>query len=378
MEFNLIVGFLQFVQQDYPTFSLRESRLLKKFCNGALDAIVLSDHQGIVVYANQAYFDLCGYPPNQIIGQPFSVIYSKSYKKEAESVYQALFGEKSRESTQNRNQVLATIQKPDQTIQYVHVNYSYITKRRKKVALASVMRPATGQILMQRRKDAFVDIARHELKNQLASFKGFIGLLAKYINAKSPDDRKFDEYINQLNLTVEKLEYLVADLLGETEAGTLNEFSLRAFDFDELADECVGKSQFLFPDHQISLNGKTRKYLVADRSKINQAIMTLLDNAVKFSPPKSKVIVTIQNWLPNGHDRIRLSVTDYGVGIPKTQMAKIFSLHYMGVTNQPKLSLFRSQRIIKEHGGTFEVQSELERGSTFSFTLPIYEEPKWS
>jgi signal transduction histidine kinase len=112
----------------------------------------------------------------------------------------------------------------------------------------------------------------------------------------------------------------------------------------------------------------------ADRDKINQVLMNLIGNAIKFTPAHGTVMVSAAR---NGSDNVQVSVSDTGPGIALEEKEKIFEKFYQiaevdGV--KPKgtgLGLAICKVLVELHGGQIWVESEMDRGSTFSFTLPV-------
>lgn len=114
----------------------------------------------------------------------------------------------------------------------------------------------------------------------------------------------------------------------------------------------------------------------ADRDKVTQVLMNLIGNAIKFTPPQGKVTVSTAR---DGNEWIQVSINDTGPGIPAEATQKIFDKFYQASAEgkqKPKgtgLGLAISKALVELHGGRIWVESELNRGSTFSFTLPVSE-----
>ncbi|WP_312792632.1 ATP-binding protein [Sphingobacterium sp.] len=107
--------------------------------------------------------------------------------------------------------------------------------------------------------------------------------------------------------------------------------------------------------------------------QILQVINNLISNAIKYSPGSNKVEIHIDKV----SDYIKISVTDYGMGINYKDKTKIFERFYRASDIQKKfpglgIGLYVSHEIISNHKGTLWVESEPGEGSTFSFTLPIF------
>jgi signal transduction histidine kinase len=114
----------------------------------------------------------------------------------------------------------------------------------------------------------------------------------------------------------------------------------------------------------------------ADRDKINQVLMNLIGNAIKFTPAQGRVAVSASK---NGKESVRVSVSDTGPGIPPEEKEKIFDKFYQiaGVEGpKPRgtgLGLAICKALVELHGGRIWVESDLSGGSNFTFTLPAAE-----
>jgi signal transduction histidine kinase len=112
----------------------------------------------------------------------------------------------------------------------------------------------------------------------------------------------------------------------------------------------------------------------ADRDKLTQVLLNLIDNAIKFTPANGRVTVYTEG---NDKEWVRVSVNDTGPGIAVEETEKIFDKFYQAARNgsaKPKgtgLGLAISKALVEQHGGRIWVESEPSRGSTFYFTLPL-------
>ena len=120
-----------------------------------------------------------------------------------------------------------------------------------------------------------------------------------------------------------------------------------------------------------SVNGELAAW--ADRDKITQVLTNLISNAIKFTPSGGKINVTVQQ---DGAGWIKVSVSDTGAGIAPEEASRIFEEFYQTTKPGDKksrgvgLGLAISKKLVEMHGGRIWVQSEVEKGSDFSFTLP--------
>ena len=112
----------------------------------------------------------------------------------------------------------------------------------------------------------------------------------------------------------------------------------------------------------------------ADRDKLTQVLMNLIDNAIKFTPAQGKVMISTAR---NGTEWVQISVNDSGPGIPSEEKEKIFQKFYQSAEvgkAKPKgtgLGLAISKALVELHGGRIWIESDANHGSTFFFTLPL-------
>lgn len=224
--------------------------------------------------------------------------------------------------------------------------------------------------LLDLRQDEFIAMAGHELKTPLTAIKGFMELLSqrkKYIKEK-----KAEEYLEAMGVQVDRMTQLVRDLMDTSKIRTGKlVLSKKKLDLDNLLAEVIKTIQPAAEGHLISKNTRTPVVVEADRDRITQVLTNLLSNAVKYSPTGTKVIVSARKE----DDQVVVSVADFGVGIKKEDVERIFDPFYQG--KRPMwpgrglgLGLFISSQIIKMHGGKIWVESIWRKGSTFFFTLP--------
>ncbi|RZK66374.1 MAG: PAS domain-containing protein [Pedobacter sp.] len=224
---------------------------------------------------------------------------------------------------------------------------------------------------IERRKDDFLSIASHELKTPLTTIKGYVQAMERLVNGNT--DEKLKTYLTKTSKYLDRLNSLIAELLDVSRIQTGNiELHKVPFDFDRMVKECIEPIHAAANNHKIILHGSSGISVNADESHIVQVINNLLSNAIKYSPEAQTVDIHIAKI----SDFIKLSVTDYGMGISPEDQKKIFERFYRAGDIQQRfpgmgIGLYICEQIIKNHKGTLWVESEKGKGSTFSFTLPI-------
>ncbi|HEV2580474.1 MAG TPA: MASE1 domain-containing protein [Ktedonobacteraceae bacterium] len=225
---------------------------------------------------------------------------------------------------------------------------------------------------LERRKDDFISMASHELKTPLTSLLGYTELLHR--KAAEPGSQEAQRYLAKMTAQIEKLSRLIADLLdiSKIQAGKIV-YAEEAVDVDELVREVVETLQQSNSKHHISIEGRAQREVVGDRERLEQVLINLISNAIKYSPQAEKVIVRLTH-LSNS---LTISVQDFGIGIPMTHQKKVFERFYRVYNDKDRtypglgIGLYIAYQIIEQHHGKMWVESVEEQGSTFSFSLPL-------
>ncbi len=217
--------------------------------------------------------------------------------------------------------------------------------------------------------DEFLSIASHELKSPLTTTKAYLQLLLRNYS-----DHTIRKYVNKTNKQVEKLEILIKDLLdvSKIQADQM-QFRFEMASVNGLLIDTIEALKTFSETHKIELKTLKEDVVVSmDRMRMEQVIINLVNNGIKYSPDSSKISVAIEK---HAH-YVVISVSDYGIGIPSSEVNLLFERFYR-VTNALHVSglgmgLYISQQIVHKHGGEIKVVSEVGKGSTFSIYLPVH------
>jgi PAS domain S-box-containing protein len=219
------------------------------------------------------------------------------------------------------------------------------------------------------KKDEFIGLASHELKTPLTSISGYLQIISR-LNTNDNTQKFVDKTTNQ----VKKLTALVSDLLdvSKIEAGKL-QLAKEEFDIRTVINNVIELIHFSNISYQILLDTDIKSLLmIGDPDRIEQVLINLLNNAIKYSPASNK----IELLLSHTDNEVKIGVKDFGIGIAADKLTKIFTRFYrIEGTNHTisglGIGLYLSHEIITRHNGKLWVESELEKGSTFWFTLPL-------
>ena len=221
----------------------------------------------------------------------------------------------------------------------------------------------------QERQDTFLSMTSHELKTPLTSMQILISFLHRKIT-----DTKYSNAIATIENQLQRLTRLVNDLLDMSRIKTNRlSFMLVSCDIAEVASEVVRMIQMSTSTHKLLLVCDTTARVQADHDRLEQVMVNILTNAIKYSPNANHINIRVTSDEHN----VLFSVQDYGIGMSQEDQAHIFEQYYrsIGLSNQKYtglgIGLYIASEIIKRHNGKIWVVSEEGKGSTFSFSLPL-------
>jgi signal transduction histidine kinase len=230
---------------------------------------------------------------------------------------------------------------------------------------------------LDRSKRRFLANMSHELRTPLTNIIGFSRLMLKGIEGPLTEQLQTDIQIIYHN--GQHLLGLINDLLdiSHIEAGMM-ELEFRKVNLADLIRSVMATASALVRDKDIELHQEITPNLPmiqADAARIRQVLLRLLTNASKFTEQGA---ITVRTRLTNGH--VLVSVSDTGVGIPPEDFDRIFQQFEQGSLENGRrpegagLGLALSKEFVEMHGGHMWVESEVGKGSTFTFSLPLQQE----
>ncbi len=236
------------------------------------------------------------------------------------------------------------------------------------------IRDVTQQRLADQMRDQFLNAATHELRTPMANIKAYAETLAL---GDVVDVEQQKMFCNIINEEVTRLARFVDDLLhlSRMEVGATS-LKRQVTDMERLlreaADKVRGQMEQKDIAFEVALPGKLPE-LVVDKEKLTVALVNLLGNAAKYTPAGGRVRLHVEL----AHDAVQVHVEDTGVGISVEDVPKVFEKFFR--SSDPRvldqtgsgLGLSLAHEIVRLHGGKLTVQSELNKGSTFTAVLPL-------
>jgi len=237
-----------------------------------------------------------------------------------------------------------------------------------------VVHDVTREKELEQMKMDFIANASHDLRSPVHSIRGLVKLM---LDGKVPDPETQREFFTLIDQDSQLLKNLVEDILdvlaleSGRKAMKMEPVSVKDLVFgaiSQLANRATEKGISIdtdFPKGSLDVEG--------DEKALGRVVGYLLDNAIQFSPQRSKIIARADA----SEGRLLVQVIDQGIGIAAEEIPRVFEKFYQGkgsVTREAGgtgLGLYISKQIVEAHGGQIWVESEPGKGSTFSFTIPL-------
>ncbi len=235
-------------------------------------------------------------------------------------------------------------------------------------------------------KDDFIAVMAHELRTPLTVLKGRLQLLRRQLSKEGHTDAA--EAVARLDIPFNRLKQLINTLLDVSYLDTGRLHVLRhALDLTSLVRKVVEAPDQariveleligLYDEADKTSGGAQPVIVLGDSARLEQVLNTLLENARKYSPEESKILVRLERRAAPAE--VVVSVRDFGIGIPPEDQPYIFQRWFRATNNTVRnyggmgLGLYLSQEIINRHGGRMWVESSgvAGEGTTFFFALPL-------
>jgi signal transduction histidine kinase len=271
---------------------------------------------------------------------------------------------------------------PERNNQALELRIALVTERNGKngatsahpLCLAVTVRDVTRIKEYEKLKSDMISLMSHELRTPITSINGFAELLMN--DETIPAESR--EFLSIINSESQRLSRMINTFLTVTqlEAADKQEVLKIPLRLDDVVKETLASLQPVAKKKRIRLVEQPSQRLppvAADRSLITQVVTNLVGNAIKYSPERTTV--TVSTALEA--DTVRLCVEDRGYGIPPEAVDRVWEKFYrVARDGQEKdeestgLGLSFVREVVEQHGGTVTLESEVGRGSKFSFTLP--------
>ena len=222
------------------------------------------------------------------------------------------------------------------------------------------------------KQQKFVSDASHELRTPAAVIKGYIEFIETYGTA---DEALLKENLKVIGSEAQNMQALLENLLFLSRTDQHRQkLNKKVLDLDDIVGDVMSKMKTVIKTHKVELKKNTPAKIFGDETTIRQMLRIFLDNAVKYTPEGGSIKVSSTS----DGKKIFLSISDSGIGIAPENQKKIFDRFFridsedlVSEVNGSGLGLSIAKWIADNHGIKISVASELNKGTTFTLTIPI-------
>ncbi|GKU77189.1 cell wall metabolism sensor histidine kinase WalK [Paenibacillus sp. L3-i20] len=344
-----------------------ENEKLVSVLSNMSDGVVAADEHGVIIVWNRRAVELLD---EELQGVELSKLFD-------------LTPEKLTELQQGRGRMILLTrdgQEGENADSLLKVTFTPIHRRGKGITgTIAVLQDVTEQEKLEQSRRQFVANVSHELRTPLTTIKSY----AEALNDGALEEKELSErFVGVISNETERMIRLVTDLLHLSRLDS-KQAPLRRHltNIHEMLDEMADRFSFQLRQKAIKANVHVDRGLhkvLLDRDQIDQVLDNLFSNAIKYTLDGGSIELAARKSADSSF--LEISVKDTGIGIPKKDLTKIFDRFYrvdkarsrnMGGTG---LGLSIAREIVKAHGGTIALYSELNEGTTVTFTLPLLQE----
>lgn len=374
-----IIGFVG-TEEDITNLKDQESKIneakarLESIISSMNQGLALTDEKGNLTYFNKIAEDLLGKQSNNKNKDTwqeeyglFDVKTQKPYPVDKLPLYLALQGK----NVNNIHMLVKNTKKNKDII--IEVSANPIINEGNMIGAMALFEDVTKKIELEKMKDEFLSIASHELRTPLTAIKGMVSMIQDGDYGAYGDNLK--EPLDTIGEASNRLINIVNDMLSSSrlEQGRIK-YQLKDFFAKKTINDIVKEIEIIAKNKGINLsaNIKDEQSVQADEDKVKEILNNLIGNALKFTDRGSITISSQEN-----KDLIEFDVSDTGTGISKEDQNKLFK-KFQQISSEQKgrpkgtgLGLYISKQYAVDLGGDLWIKkSEVNKGSTFTFSLP--------
>ncbi len=348
---------------------------IRAIVENLVEGIILFDDQGVISLVNPWAEMILGAKKETLLGRPLD---KTSLDKNIINLYREIRNRPVSRSLKKE----VCLQDNQQEDRFFVANFVPLNPRdHLPSSYILSLHDVTREKLINRMKSEFISIAAHQLRTPLSAIKWiFHMLISEDLGPVSPAQKSFLQKGYDSN---ERMIILINDLLNVTKI----EEGRFLFDFEkvslkDLIEQVLEENIAVAAKNGVTLEFNAPKIIlpdiIADAQKIKIVFQNLIDNAIKYSNPRSKVTTTLKKEL----DRYLITIANQGAGIPRDQQQRIFNRFFRGSnvikmeTDGTGLGLFITKNIVEKHGGAISFVSEENKETVFTVELPLKLPPR--
>ncbi|KEQ25646.1 two-component system histidine kinase PnpS [Paenibacillus tyrfis] len=350
---------------------LEDENRLKSVLENMISGVMMIDREGKIVLLNRSAEDILGFSAQELLGKKFD-----QAKQQFE--FTQLIQECIDVREHMRDEMIFYY--PSERI--LEINLSPISDSSQEwTGLLIVLHDITAVRRLERMRSEFVANVSHELKTPIAAVKGFAEtLLAGALNDKETA-RSFLQIIFDES---ERLNRLIGDILELSKIESKRiPLQFSPVHLETFVGHCVNVMRTEAAKKSIELDMQVPEdiYMEADEDRLRQILINLLSNGINYTPEGGKVKVKVEQLLGGtseaADDKVRFTIADTGIGIPKKDLPRIFERFYRVDKARSRssggtgLGLSIVKHLVELHKGTIRVESEVGVGTKFEIDMPM-------
>ncbi len=357
----------QFIERDAADRAFRASEArTRSVIENMLEGLIVTDGGGVIGSVNPSAERMFGYSRWEMVGQHIRMLMPRSLAGNTEAFLKDAFpraiGRISEWDGRRKN---------GEVFRFELSLYEFLTEEGRH--FAGHVRDISDRRKLERLKKEFVATVSHELRTPLTSIRGSLSLLAGGALGELPDEARDVLAIAERNTV--RLITLINDILDleRLEAGRM-EMTITAVPLSGILGRSEESVHGMAAASGVVLEaGRAEVDVLGDADRLVQVLVNLLSNAVKFSPRNGRIVISTH--LDGRMAEVR--VQDQGRGIPASHREAIFQRFQQVEASDSRqkggtgLGLAICRAIVEQHGGTIGVDSEVGKGSTFWFRIPL-------
>jgi PAS domain S-box-containing protein len=338
------------------------------------EGVMVANSQGRVILFNAAAERILGAGRDEIIGRPTEDLLGLYGAGGANWLHQVRQWSLSASSRVDLPSVEQRLQIENR---FVDVHVAPVTLGDEYLGTVSIFRNVTEEVEADRTKTEFVSTVSHELRTPMTSIKGYADLMLLGAAGMMNEDQK--RFLSIIKANADRLTVLVNDLLdiSRIEGGRV-ELDIKPLRVEGMVDQVATSLRAKIEEKGLSLFINIPPDLPAvlgDRDRVIQILTNLVGNAYQYTKPGGSIAVTAQRT----GEAVQVDVADTGIGIALEAQAKVFDRFYRA--DDPDVQEFSGtglglaivKSLVDMHRGRIWLESEVGKGTTFSFTLPVAE-----
>jgi PAS domain S-box-containing protein len=350
-----------------------ESTKSQAILTSIADGVVVNNAEGQTILVNPAAESILNTPSEQLVGDDFHALFSvfgTQGKDEAITAMEALLSA----PEAGGHKAFKMILEIDSRVVHAHLS-PVRTQRGDFLGVVTILRDITKEVEADRAKSEFVSNVSHELRTPMTAIKGYTDLL--HAQAVGPVNEEQERFLGVIKNNADRLTALINDLLeiSRVETGRVR-FEPQPTQIGEVISDVVnalaGQAEAKHQSLTYEIVGGLPD-VMGDRDRLNQVLTNLVGNAIRYTPERGKI--EVRAYLVE--EAVRVDVQDTGIGIASEDLGRIFERFYRAdhplvrEASGTGLGLSIVKMFVEMHRGRVWVESELGKGSTFTFIIPV-------